>query len=123
MVGFFLAGGLLGVIFLDLIEAVFKLSPMTDPESQNSAFKNVLVQVVLVPFSLFVMTSSGSLFGVGLILSLFLSMLYRQRLEFRATGNLNSWFWVIKTEITPKNQQIYLMVMAGIFVFLSFLFV
>ncbi len=120
---FFVLGGLFGVIFLDLIEAVFKMSPLATQGSLNSAFKNVLVQAVLVPFGLFVITSSGSLFGVGLILSLFLSMIYRERLEFKETGNLNSWFWVIKTEITPKNQQIYLTVMAVIFVFLSLLFI
>ncbi len=120
---FFLAGGLFGIIFLDLAEAVFKMSPLTATESTNSPFKNVLVQVVFVPLSFFVISSSGSFFGVGLVLSVYLSMLYWQRLAFKETGNFNSWFWVIKTEISFKTQQIYLYVMAGIFAFLSLLFV
>lgn len=120
---FFLAGGLLGIIFLDLAEAIFKISPLTTTEGQHSPFKNVLLQAVFVPFMLFVITSSGSFFGVGLVLSIFLSMLYRQRLELKEVGNLNSWFGVIKIEITPKNQQIYLVIMVGIFAFLSLLFI
>jgi len=119
---FFLSGGLLGVVFLDLVEAVFRTSPLGSTD-EHPPFKNVLVQVVFVPFSFFVMTSSCSLFGVGLVLSMFLVMLYRQTLELKERGNLDSWFWVIKTEVSLKTQQIYWAVMAGIFVFLSLLFV
>ncbi len=111
---FFLAGGFLGIYFLDLADALFALSP--------SPFKNVLFQAIFVPFTLFVLTSSGSLFGAGLVLSIFLSMIYSQWLTYRQNGNLNSWFGVIKREILVKNQQIYLWVMSGLFIFLSLLF-
>lgn len=111
---FFVAGGLLGIYFLDLADALFALSP--------SPFKNVLFQVIFVPFTLFVLTSSGSLFGTGLVLSIFLSMIYSQWLTYRQNGNLNSWFGVIKREILVKNQQIYLWVISGLFIILSLLF-
>lgn len=111
---FFLAGGLAGIYFLDLADALFALSP--------SPFKNVLFQSIFVPFTLFVLTSSGSLFGAGLVLSIFLGMIYSQWLTYRQNGNLNSWFGVIKREILVKNQQIYLWVMSGLFIFLSLLF-
>ena len=111
---FFLAGGLVGIHFLDFADALFALSP--------SPFKNVLFQSIFVPFTLFVLTSSGSLFGAGLVLSIFLSMIYSQWLTSRQNGNLNSWFGVIKREIIVKNQQIYLWVMSGLFIFLSLLF-
>lgn len=111
---FLLAGGVLGVIFLDLADVLFKISP--------SPFRNVLFQTVFVPFSFFVLTSSGSLFGQGLVLSIFLSMLISQWRELSQTGNLYNWFAIIKRNVDQKTQKGYWMIMVGIFSFLSLLF-
>lgn len=111
----FLAGGILGVYFLDLAEVLFRISP--------SPFRNILFQAIFVPFSLFVLTSSGSLFGTGLVLSIFLTMLLGQWQEFSKSGNINNWFWIVKKEFSPKTQQLYFAIMVGIFILLSLLFV
>lgn len=110
----FLAGGILGVYFLDLAEMIIK--------QEKSPFKNVLFQAILAPFTLFMVTSSGSLFGSGLTLSIFLSLLFGQWREFKKTGSLDSWFWIIKTKFSAPNQRYYLLVVSGIFIFLSLLF-
>jgi len=124
---FFLAGGLLGVYFLDLAEAIFKFNtsnqPSDQPTSSRSSFKNVLFQGAFVFLALFVITSSGSLFGAGMILAMYLGMLISQYHQLMATGNLNSWFWPIKTEITVANQKIYLGILAGFFLLLNLLFI
>lgn len=125
---FFLVGGILGSQFLDLAEIFFRdlsssKNPLSSLQQEHSSLKNVLSQVVLVPLSLFVLTSSGSLFGTGLVLSILFSMLYRQWQEYQANGNIKSWLWVIKSEIDQKTQQLYLAVMAGVFILLSLLFV
>lgn len=119
---FFLAGGLLGVYFLDLAEAIFKFGG-ADASIDRPAFKNVLFQVAFVVLALFVVTSSGSLFGTGLVFAMYLGMLISQYQQLMATGNLNSWFWPIKTEIEFKNQRIYFLVVIGIFILLNLLFV
>lgn len=111
----FLAGGILGVYFLDLADVLFKISP--------SPFKNVLFQAIFVPFSLFVLTSSGSLFGTGLVLLIFGNMLLSQWQEFAKNGNIGSWFWIVKKEFDIPTQQLYFAVMVGIFVLLSLLFI
>lgn len=111
----FLAGGILGVYFLDLADVLFKISP--------SPFKNVLFQAIFVPFSLFVLTSSGSLFGTGLVLLIFGNMLLSQWQEFAKNGNIGSWFWIVKKEFDISTQQLYFAVMVGIFVLLSLLFI
>lgn len=130
---FFLAGGILGVQFLELVETIFKdlsakksLEPVLVEQGNipgRSSVKNVLCQSVFVPLSLFVITSSGSLFGTGLVLSISFSMLYWQWQEYNTTGKIASWLWVIKTEIDQKTQQIYLAIMGVLFIFLSMLFV
>lgn len=112
---FFLAGGLLGVYFLDLADVLFKISP--------SPFKNILFQAIFVPFSLFVLTSSGSLFGIGLVLSIFGNMLFGQWQEFGRSGNIGSWFWIVKSDFNPRTQQIYFAVMVGIFIFFTLMFI
>ncbi|MBI4999543.1 hypothetical protein HZB97_02110 [Candidatus Gottesmanbacteria bacterium] len=121
---FFLGGGILGVYFLDLAEMVFKISPLgVNPRGEPSPFKNVLFQTIFVPFSLFVLTSSGSLFGAGLILSIFLAMLLGQWQELSRSGNINNWFWIVKSDFPPKTQQIYFAVMSGIFILFTLMFI
>lgn len=115
---FFLMGGVLGIYFLEIAEKFFKVRL-----GEKSAFKNVLVQGVCLVLVFFVLTSSGSLFGSGMVLTLFLQMLFLQSQELKQTGNLNSWFWVIKTEVSPFRQKIYLSVISGIFILLNLLFV
>jgi len=117
----FLGGGIFGVYFLDLAEQFFKSSPSLT--TSGSPFRNVLFQVVLVILTLFVLTSSGSLFGAGLVLSIALGMLLEERLEWRSQGNLNSWFWIVRRDFPLQTQQFYFLAMAGIFIFLSLLFV
>lgn len=118
---FFLAGGIVGVYFMDLAELFFKNSSVGEGQTK-SPFKNVLFQAIFVPFTLFIVTSSGSHFGIGLVLSIFLSTLFRQWQEFQKLGNINDWFWMIKTQFSPRDQQNYLLIMSGIFGFLSLMF-
>jgi len=120
---FFLAGGALGVYFLDLADLIFKMSAFDNTQAKPSPFRNVLFQSPLAVLSLFVLTSSGSLFGTGLVLTLFLGILIDQREELGQSNSLQSWFSVIKTEILASTQKLYFWVMVGIFIFLSFLFI
>lgn len=66
----YLAGGIIGVYFLDAAEEFFKLSP--------SPFRSIIFQGLLVIVSLFVITSSGSFLASGLVLTLSLTLLLRQ---------------------------------------------
>lgn len=69
----FLAGGALGIYFLDLAEAFFKLTP--------SPFRTVQFFLVYAVASFFIVTSSGSLLAIGLVLSMYLSLLLTIRKE------------------------------------------
>lgn len=119
---FWLGGGVLGVVFLDVAEALFRLSTSDFLQTKVSLFKNVLFQTVFIPLALFVLTSSASLFGSGLVLSIFLNMLLDQRQEMQKANNLNYWFAIIKRPIEPPTQKGYLLIMTGIFGFFSLLF-
>ena len=112
---YFLGGGILGVYFLDLADLVFKISP--------SPYRNVFFQAVFILMTLFVLTSSGSLFGSGLVLAIYLSMILGQFLELKEKGNLSDWFSLIKKEIDMSSQRIYLTVVFVIFLLVNLLFI
>lgn len=112
---YFLAGGIVGVYFLDLADMVFKINP--------SPYRNVFFQAAFVLMALFVLTSSGSLFGAGLVFSIYLSMITGQWLEIKKSGRIDGWFALIKTPIAPVSQIAYLCVITIIFALLNFLFV
>lgn len=71
----YLAGGLLGVYFLDIAEVFFNLQP--------SPFRTIVFQALFILVSFFVVTSSGSLLAIGLVLSVYLTILLRQFFEWK----------------------------------------
>ena len=82
--GLFLVGGAIGIYFMDGAEVFFHLTP--------SPFRTILFVVLFVVVSFFIVTSSGSLLAVGLVLSLYLSFVLSQIGQWKLMGNLNSWF-------------------------------
>ncbi len=111
---FFLGGGILGVYFLDLADLVFKIEP--------KPYRNVFFQTAFILMTLFIITSSGSLMGAGLVLSIYLNMILSQFKEIQEKGNLDEWFKLIKREVDIKTQKIYLGVISGAFLLLNLLF-
>lgn len=80
----FLAGGALGIYFMDAAEVFFHLVP--------SPFRTIVFNALFVAVSFFIVTSSGSLLAMGLVLSLYLSFVLSQIGEWKLLGNLNSWY-------------------------------
>ncbi len=111
----FLAGGLLGIFFLDLAEAFFKLTP--------SPFHSIVFSGLFSIVSFFIVTSSASLFASGLVLSLFLILILRQVGEWQVAGNLDSWYRMVMGTATREVQQWLLGVFIFIFLLETFLFV
>ncbi|MBI3385707.1 hypothetical protein HY031_01335 [Candidatus Gottesmanbacteria bacterium] len=91
----FLGGGFVGIYFLDLAELFFNLTP--------SPFRSVLFLGLFAIVSFFVVTSSGSLLASGLVLSIFLTMIFWQAGEWQVNGNLDSWFRMVSS---PMGRDI-----------------
>lgn len=104
----YLAGGVIGVYFLDIAEDFFKLSP--------SPFRTVLFQGLLAVATIFVVTSSGSMLASGLVLTLSLTLILWQVGQWRLSHDLGSWYRIIAKPVAVKTQQWIL----GVFVFLFF---
>lgn len=111
----YLVGGAIGVYFLDIAEVFFNLNP--------SPFRSIVFVGAFAIVSFFVVTSSGSFVGSGLVLSLYLSLILWQGGEWQLTGNLNSWYRMVASIPTIKQQQWMLLAFIVIFLVETYLFV
>lgn len=113
--GLYFIGALIGVYFLDAAEVFFRLTP--------SPFRSMVFMAPFAVVSFFVVTSSGSLVGSGLVLSLYLSLLLRQIGELQLTGNLASWYRMVSGAPTLTQQRWILVALAAIFFGETYLFI
>ena len=83
---------------------------------------SVLAQGLLFIATFFVLTSSTSLLGKGVVLFLNLRFLYLEHTEYKRTKLLASWFGQ-EFAIDSKKQVQYMYIVWGVFTFLTLLFV
>ncbi|MBI5620511.1 hypothetical protein HY949_01915 [Candidatus Gottesmanbacteria bacterium] len=111
----YFAGAIIGVYFLDAAEVFFALTP--------SPFRSVVFMAAYAVVSFFVVTSSGSFLGAGLVLSLYLSLLLWQVGELQLKGNLNSWYRMATGAPSVVQQRWVLVGFIVIFLVETYLFV
>ncbi len=111
----YFGGSVLGVYFLDTAEVFFNLKP--------SPFRSVVFTTAFTIVSFFIVTSSGSFVGSGLVLSLFLSLLLWQIGELQISGNLNSWYRMVAGPVSLIVQRWILFVFIVFFVIETYLFI
>jgi hypothetical protein len=110
----FVVGGIIGIYFLDAAEVFFHLTP--------SPFRTIVFFVLFVIVSLFVVTSSASFLAGGLVLSIFLSILFWQLGEWSILKNLNQWYRMWADPIAPKVQWWIMVVSWGVFILETIIF-
>ncbi len=111
---FFFTGAVLGIYFLEIAEEIFNLKP--------SPFRSIVFAVGLVLVSFFVITSTASMLGAGLVLSLSLTLILWQVKEWRTVGNLNQWYIMISGPVAHNAQRLILAGFIIIFLIETFLF-
>jgi len=139
-------GALLGTFLLDLDHILFGLDPSnktwwaekfrflwqkkdfkeaichlveTHLEHNRLIFHSVLFQPILLFLAFFVLTSTGSLCGSGLVMSMNLHLLKDEWECFLEDRDINWLFWPIKRKIDKKGQKIYLLAVTFVFFLLS----
>lgn len=111
----YFSGALIGVYFLDAAEVFFNLTP--------SPFRSIVFMAAFVVVSLFIVTSSGSFVGSGLVLSLYLSLLLWQIGELQITGNLTSWYRMVSGVPVVNQQKWMVVLLAAVFLVETYLFI
>lgn len=104
----------------------FILVADTQDERTKLSFHNALFQLIFYVFCFFVLTSTGSQFGSGLVMAMALHLL-RDELGLLLRGRdetLRRWlFWQVKTEISFNQQKFFVILMLLVFIGLSLLLI
>jgi hypothetical protein len=92
----FVLGSLIGMYFLEAAEEFFHLDP--------SPFRSVVFVVLFAVVSFFVVSSSGSFLAAGLVLLLYLTLVFWQLGEWMTVKNLNRWYGMVAGPVSPTVQ-------------------
>ena len=87
----------------------------TAKDRRQLVFHSVIFQVLFQIFSFFVITSTGSYFGIGLVLAMSLHLLVKEMKD------PDMFFWQIKADINRENRKTYLVCISLFFIFLNYL--
>jgi len=107
----FVIGGFIGLFILDATELAINVEP--------SPLRNMLTQFIIIVLAFFVVTSTQTNLGSGVILFLSLRILIGQWQDFTRDRNITSWLPQIKTE----QHQIYLIIISLLQIFATLFFI
>ncbi len=110
----FIIGGVIGVYLLDAAELFVAVNP--------SPFRSIVFSGAFVLLSFFIVTSSTSMLAIGLVLSLYLTLLLWQLGQWQITGNLNSWYRMVEGPVARALQLWGMIIFAIFFVVETLLF-
>jgi hypothetical protein len=86
-------------------------------ERTKIIFHTATFQVIFIVLAFWVLTSSGSIFGRGVVLAFLLHMLVDQAVDLSVTGGLSTWFKNSPIPLEGREKQYFAL---GIVVFLVF---
>ena len=86
--------------------------------------RSIFFLAAWVPMTLFVITSTGSMLGTGLVMGIGLHLLYDSFVDFKNMERLKWWlFWSVKRKVSDNEAKAVVWIFAGVFGLLSLLLV
>ena len=101
------------------IASAINFLAQTKAERPQTVFVSVPFQILLVFVMVFILTSSTSLAGKGIVLGLFLRTLILQVTSILRVGNITAWFWQFKKVPSVNVQVLYFVLLLLLFLFFS----
>ncbi len=86
----------------------------TRSERKNLIFHTVFFQVLFVILTFWIMSSSGSMFGRGLVFSFAIHLLVDQIIDIIELGSFDNWLNTFPIKMTFEQSKIYWVIMAVI---------
>lgn len=102
--------------------STFSLLAGTRAERTQLIFHTAMFQIIFAVFTFFVVTSSNSLLGRGLVLAFSLHLLVDQYLDFQQLDSINHWFKNLKFNLDRDKTVFYWAGFAILLVLYGFLF-
>lgn len=94
----------------------------TRTEHQSLVFHTIYFQVIFALFSLFVVTSTGSLLGRGIVLGFLINLVVDQYFDLQKNQALENWFRQTKLSLSRAQASLYVLGNALAIVLLALLF-
>lgn len=91
----------------------FELLASTRSERTSLIFHTAMFQIIFYVFTFFVLSSSGSLFGRGLVLSFLLHLLVDQYLDFKYLGSISNWMKNLNLNL-DRDKTVFYWAAAGL---------
>lgn len=94
----------------------------TRHERSMPIFHTAFFQILFLIFSFFIISSSGSLFGTGLVLAFSLHLALDQTKDFFELGHINNWFQNLNLKLDHKDSSFYIFIYVLFIFLISFIF-
>lgn len=145
----FWIGGLVGIVLpdLDYIVNIYFLNPNTQTSQSLAAtiknsslsqswdtlvksrydhkdliFHTAYFQLIFIIFTFLMMTSSGSVFGIGVVLAFSLHLIIDQVTDLVERGGIENWFTKFSLNLNLKGQKWYLASQVALLCLFGFVF-
>lgn len=89
-------------------------------ERSMTIFHSVIFQVVILVLTIFVVTSSTSLFAIGIVTAFSLHLLVDQVIDIRKVGSIQTWFRNMNIVVDKKRSTYYVAVIFVVLIFVTF---
>ena len=93
----------------------------TRSERRGLIFHTIFFQIIFLVLTFWMVSSSGSLFGKGLVLSYALHLSVDQAVDLTDMGNFNNWFKNLPFSLDLQQSKIYWLVALVLVLFIGFL--
>lgn len=90
-------------------------------ERKDLVFHTILFQIIFLILTFWIIVSSGSLLGQGIVLAFSLHLLIDQIVDLREVGNLDNWFKNFPIQVDANKTRVYWGVMLVLLLFFGFL--
>ena len=85
-------------------------------------FHTIYFQLIFLVLTFWVVTSSGTPFGVGLVLAFYLHLLIDQLVDYYEVGSISSWFDKLPLILEADRSRIYWIIMLSLLLVMGFFF-
>lgn len=79
----------------------------TREERKDLVFHTIFFQLILFVLTFLVVSSSGSLFGMGLVLAFALHLNVDQLIDLEKVGSLSNWYRLLPYKLTTEQSKVY----------------
>jgi hypothetical protein len=110
-----------GLIEKKSFRKTWDLLANTRYEHRDLIFHTAYFQWIFIVFSFWMVTSSGSTFGMGIALAFLLHLIVDMAIDLFEKGGINNWFAKVNVSLNLKQQKWYLL--ANILLLVTFGFV